>query len=61
MVFTKEMLLQQVWGSADYRDDHLVAVHIAKLRRKLGDDGENPHFILTVRGFGYRMGTRGNG
>jgi DNA-binding response OmpR family regulator len=37
-------------------DEHLVDVHIAHVRRKLGDDASSPRFIRTVRGVGYRMG-----
>lgn len=55
MVFSKDQLLDRVWGSSAYRDDHVVAVHVANLRRKLGDTGEEPSFIRTVRGVGYRM------
>jgi DNA-binding response OmpR family regulator len=55
MVFSKDQLLEHVWGSAAYRDDHVVAVHIANLRRKLGDVSDEPRFIRTVRGVGYRM------
>jgi DNA-binding response OmpR family regulator len=55
MVFTKEQLLERVWGSSAYRDDHVVAVHIANLRRKLGDTSDEPRFVRTVRGVGYRM------
>ncbi|MDX1619460.1 MAG: response regulator transcription factor [Nitriliruptorales bacterium] len=54
-VFTREQLLERVWGSADFRDEHVVAVHIANLRRKLGDDPEEPVYIRTIRGVGYRM------
>ena len=53
-VFTKQQLLEHVWGSAAYRDDHVVAVHVANLRRKLGDDADNPRWIHTVRGIGFR-------
>lgn len=56
VVFSRGQLLDRVWGSAEYRDDHVVAVHIANLRSKLGDDPEEPRFIRTVRGVGYRMG-----
>lgn len=54
-VFSKEQLLDQVWGSSAFRDDHVVAVHVANLRRKLGDTGSDPRFVRTVRGVGYRM------
>lgn len=55
VVFSKEQLLDRVWGSSAYRDDHVVAVHIANLRRKLGDSGDVPRYVRTVRGVGYRM------
>lgn len=55
VVFSKEQLLDHVWGSAAFRDDHVVAVHIANLRRKLGDISDEPSYIRTVRGVGYRM------
>ena len=54
-VFSKQQLLELVWGSADYRDDHVVAVHVANLRRKLGDEPTRPRWIHTVRGVGFRM------
>jgi DNA-binding response OmpR family regulator len=54
-VFSKGQLLERVWGSSAYRDDHVVAVHIGNLRRKLGDAGGEPRFVRTVRGVGYRM------
>ncbi|WP_370327591.1 response regulator [Euzebya sp.] len=58
LVFTRDQLLEQVWGSADFRDEHVVAVHIANLRRKIGDDPDDPEYIRTVRGVGYRMAER---
>ncbi|WP_425550837.1 winged helix-turn-helix domain-containing protein [Citricoccus nitrophenolicus] len=39
-------------------DEHLVDVHLARVRRKLGEDAANPRYIHTVRGIGYRMGGR---
>ncbi len=48
-------LLERVWGPGFASDDHLVDVHIANLRRRLGDDAEQPRFVETVRGVGYRL------
>ncbi|MDA0182046.1 response regulator transcription factor [Solirubrobacter phytolaccae] len=56
VAFTRSQLLERVWGENWFGDDHLVGVHVSNLRRKLGDDGRNPHFVLTVRGIGFRMG-----
>lgn len=59
-VFTRAQLLERVWGD-DYYDDHVVDVHVANLRKKLGDDPsrpDGPHYIETLRGVGYRFGTR---
>jgi len=53
--FTRSMLLDAVWGPDWHGDDHLVDVHLANLRRKLGDDPRSPRYIRTVRGIGYRM------
>jgi DNA-binding response OmpR family regulator len=58
LVFTRRQLLDQVWGAGWFCDDHVVDVHIAHLRGKLGDGGAEPHYIRTVRGVGYGLGTR---
>jgi DNA-binding response OmpR family regulator len=55
--FSRRTLVDQVWDPAWVGDEHLVDVHIAHLRRKLGDDPAEPRFIETVRGVGYRMGS----
>lgn len=55
MVFTRERLLEKVWGPDFPGIDRVVDVHIAALRKKLMDDPENPRFIETVRGVGYRF------
>lgn len=54
--FSRRTLVDQVWDPAWVGDEHIVDVHIAHLRRKLGDDPAQPRFIETVRGIGYRMG-----
>jgi len=54
-VFTREQLLERVWGADYFGDDHVVDVHIANLRKKLGDDPAAPDYIETVRGAGYRF------
>lgn len=53
-VVDRAALLASVWGPG-YSDDHLVDVHVANLRRKLGDNPDDARFIETVRGFGYRL------
>jgi DNA-binding response OmpR family regulator len=53
-VVDRPSLLASVWGPG-YNDDHLVDVHVANLRRKLGDDPTQPRFVETVRGVGYRL------
>jgi DNA-binding response OmpR family regulator len=57
LVWSRRRLLERVWGPEWVGDDHLVEVHVANLRRKLGDDPRSPRFVQTVRGVGYRMGT----
>lgn len=53
---SRDQLLTSVWGEGWGGDDHLVDVHIAHLRKKLGDDPVSARFVVTVRGVGYRMG-----
>jgi DNA-binding response OmpR family regulator len=55
VVISRATLLDTIWGREFVGDDHLVDVHVANLRRKLGDDAERPKFVETVRGFGYRL------
>lgn len=55
-VFTREMLLEQVWGYRHAADTRLVNVHVQRLRSKVEVDPEHPQVIVTVRGFGYRAG-----
>jgi two-component system response regulator MtrA len=53
-VFTRETLLQKVWGYHHPGDTKLVNVHMTRLRSKIEDDAENPQVIRTVRGVGYQ-------
>jgi len=56
LAFARRQLLERVWGPTWFGDEHVVDVHVANLRRKLGDDPQNPRYVRTVRGVGYRMG-----
>ncbi len=56
LAFSRRQLIEAVWGDNWVGDEHLVDVHVGHLRRKLQDDPDNPRFIRTVRGVGYRMG-----
>jgi len=56
-VFTREVLLEQVWGYRHAADTRLVNVHVQRLRSKVEHDPENPDIVVTVRGVGYKAGT----
>jgi DNA-binding response OmpR family regulator len=55
IVFTRQQLLEKVWGPGWYGDDHVVDVHIANLRKKIDQAGMKS-WVRTVRGVGYSMG-----
>jgi two-component system response regulator MtrA len=55
-VFTREELLEQVWGYQDKSDTRLVNVHVQRLRSKVERDPDNPSIVATIRGVGYRAG-----
>jgi len=55
-VFTREALLQEVWGYRHAADTRLVNVHVQRLRAKIERDPEAPEIVLTVRGVGYKAG-----
>jgi two-component system, OmpR family, response regulator MtrA len=55
-VFTREVLLEQVWGYRHAGDTRLVNVHVQRLRSKIEIDPEHPEVVLTVRGVGYKAG-----
>jgi two-component system response regulator MtrA len=55
-VFTREVLLEQVWGYRHAADTRLVNVHVQRLRSKIEKDPERPEIVITVRGVGYKAG-----
>ena len=54
-VFTRQSLLERLWGDSDYRDPRTIDVHVRHLREKLERDPRRPEYIFTVRGVGYRF------
>ena len=54
-VYSRRMLLEALWGGADYREPRTIDVHVRHLREKLERDPAEPGYILTVRGVGYRF------
>ena len=57
LVFTRNQLLTRIWGGKVF-DERLVDVHMAGLRKKLKDDPATPRYIETIRGVGFRFGSR---
>ena len=57
-VFSRQALLEALWGGAEYREPRTIDVHVRHLREKLERDPRRPEFILTVRGVGYRFRER---
>jgi DNA-binding response OmpR family regulator len=55
VVLSRQRLLDRVWGVDYVGDEHVVDVHLANLRRKLGDAAAHPRYIETVRGVGFRF------
>jgi len=55
VVLTRQQLLDAIWGIDFFGDDHVLDVHTANIRRKLGDDPSRPRYIETVRGVGFRF------
>ena len=56
-VFTRQVLLEEVWGYHHAADTRLVNVHVQRLRSKVEHDPEHPEIVLTVRGVGYKAGS----
>ena len=58
VVFSREQLMDRVWGYQDYAGGRVVDSHVARIRRKLGEDGNDPRFVRTVHGVGYAFQDR---
>ena len=54
-VFTKRQLYHAVWGDEYYFDDNTVMVHISRIRNRIEDDAQNPKYLKTIRGIGYKL------
>ena len=54
-VFTRDQLLENIWGLSDYIDPGTVTVHIRRLREKVEKDSSHPEHLLTVWGVGYKF------
>jgi phosphate regulon transcriptional regulator PhoB len=54
-VYSRNQIIDHVWGDDTFITDRAVDVHIRRLRSQIEKDMENPHYILTVRGFGYKF------
>ena len=57
-VYTRRMLLETLWGGAEYRDPRTIDVHVRHLREKIEREPSDPEYIFTVRGVGYRFRDR---
>jgi DNA-binding response OmpR family regulator len=53
VVFSRDQLMDRIWGYRDHAGGRVVDSHVARLRRKIGEDGNDPRFIRTVHGVGY--------
>lgn len=60
-VFTKKQLYNAVWDEEYYYDDNTIMVHISHLRNKIEKDPQNPEYIKTIRGLGYKLHRAGSG
>ena len=54
-VFTKRQIYHAVWGDEYYFDDNTVMVHISRIRNRIENDPQNPKYLKTIRGIGYKL------
>jgi DNA-binding response OmpR family regulator len=55
VVFSRQRLLEALWGGSEYREPRTIDVHVRHLREKLEADPSDPRYLQTVRGAGYRF------
>jgi DNA-binding response OmpR family regulator len=55
VVYSRQRLLEALWGGSDYREPRTIDVHVRHLREKLEEDPSEPKYLQTVRGAGYRF------
>ncbi len=55
--FSKQQMYRAVWGEEYYYNDNVINVHIRRLREKIEEDPSNPKIVVTMWGFGYKLGT----
>ena len=53
--YNREQLLEEVWGQQNYVSPRTVDVHIRRLRERIEEQPDDPRYLTTVRGFGYRF------
>jgi two-component system, OmpR family, response regulator VicR len=54
--FSKQQMYRTVWGEEYYYNDNVINVHIRRLREKIEDDPSSPKIVITMWGFGYKLG-----
>ena len=54
--FSKQLMYRSIWGEEYYYNDNVINVHIRRLREKIEDDPSNPRVVITMWGFGYKLG-----
>ncbi|QWG36857.1 response regulator transcription factor [Bacillus mycoides] len=59
-IFSKARLYEAVWGEAYLGNDNIMMVHMRHLREKIEDNPSKPHYLVTVRGLGYKLNTKGD-
>jgi len=61
VVFSRDQLMDRVWGYRDFAGGRVVDSHVARIRRKLGDEAAEPRYVRTVHGVGYAFKEDGAG